>query len=79
MDESLMIEVWDTFKDYISEKNRESAANQFITFLDSKEYDVEEMYGFDANLDAAIDQVLEDYESDDDDIIDDDYDYDTED
>jgi hypothetical protein len=45
--------------------------------LDSKEFDVEELYGFDLNLDHAIDQIVKDYESgDDDDDIDDDYDYD---
>ncbi len=76
MDESLMIEIWDTFKDYISEKNREGAAIQFIAFLDSKEFDVEELYGLDLNLDHAIDQIVKDCDSDDDDDVDDDYDYD---
>lgn len=80
MDESLMIEIWDTFKDYISEKNREGAANQFIAFLDSKEFDVGELYGFDLNLDHAIDQVLKEQDLDDeDDDLEDDYDYDDED
>lgn len=78
MDDALIIEIWDTFKDYISEKNREGAAIQFITFLDSKEIDIDALEGFDHNLDYAIAQVRSDDGYDDEDDEDyDDYDYDS--
>lgn len=80
MDDSLIIEIWDTFKDYISERNREAAAIQFITFLDSKEIDIVSLEGYDHNLDYAIKQVRVDDEYDDDADEDyGDYDYDDED
>jgi len=64
MDESLIIEIWDTFKEYIPEKNKEIAANQFVDFLVNKDTDLETlegMKGFDSHLDEAIDLVLEEY------------------
>lgn len=82
MEESLIIEIWDTFKEYIPEKNKEIAANQFVDFLVGKDVDVdtlESLKGFDSHLDEAIDLVLEEHKSldgDDDDIdygIDEDY------
>ena len=33
MEEDLIIGVWDTFKDYVPEKNRETAATHFVDFL----------------------------------------------
>lgn len=77
MDDALIIEIWDTFKDYISERNREGAAIQFITFLDSKEIDIDSLEGYDHNLDYAIGQVRVDDDEDDSDEDYDDYDYDS--
>ena len=79
MDESLIGEVWDIFKDYISEKNKDTAANQYVDFLLGKNIELEDLenfLGYDPNLDTAINAVLEeeaefeedeenDYESDD--------------
>lgn len=80
MDETLIIETWDTFKDYISEKNRETAANHFVDFLIGKDVELgtlESVMGYDPHLDNAIQLVLDEYnESDDDDVDEDDYDYD---
>jgi hypothetical protein len=33
MEEDYIIEVWDIFKEYISDKNKEIAANHFVDFL----------------------------------------------
>lgn len=64
MDEQLIIEIWETFKDYIPEKQREIAANQFVEFLQSR--DVEEdvfegLLGYDPHLDDAVNLVLDEY------------------
>lgn len=81
MDEQLIIELWDTFKDYIPEKNREIAANQFIDFLLGKDIETSELegvLGYDPHLDSAIETALgEDLEEDDEDE-EDDWDYDEE-
>ena len=37
MDESMIIEIWDTFKEYIPEKNKDMAANQYVDFLLGKD------------------------------------------
>lgn len=61
MDEELIIEIWDTFKDYIPEKNRETAANQYVDFLvgnDVDTSDLEGVLGYDPHLDSAIELVL---------------------
>jgi hypothetical protein len=61
MEESLIIEVWDIFKEYISEKNRDTAANHYIDFLIGKEVDtstLEGLMGYDASLDQAIELVV---------------------
>ena len=73
MDEQLIIEVWDVFKEYISEKNRDTAANQFVDFLSSKDVDentFESLLGYDSHLDSAIELILKEYESDEDDDLD---------
>jgi hypothetical protein len=62
MDEALIIETWDTFKDYISEKNRETAASHFVDFLLGKDVELsvlESVMGYDPNLDNAIKLVLD--------------------
>ena len=66
MEEGLIIEIWDTFKEYIPEKNKETAANQFVDFLVGKDVEVEVLEGlkgFDPHLDEAIDLVLEEYKN----------------
>lgn len=62
MDESLIGEVWDIFKDYIPEKNKDIAANQYVDFLLGKDIELEELenfLGYDPNLDTAINAVIE--------------------
>jgi hypothetical protein len=66
MDDSLIIEIWDTFKQYIPEKNRETAANQFVDFLVGKDVDIatfESLQGFDPHLDDAVNLILEEHKS----------------
>ena len=71
MEESLIIEIWDTFKEYVPEKNRETAANHYVDFLVGKDVDVsvlEGLMGYDPHLDSAIDLVVgenEEFEEDD--------------
>lgn len=62
MDEQLIIEIWDTFKDYIPEKSKEVVADQYVDFLLGKDVDLSELeniLGYDDSLDAAIESVLE--------------------
>jgi len=62
MDESLIMEIWDTFREYIPDKNKEMAANQFVDFLLGKDIetaDLESWMGFDPYLDTAIKAVLD--------------------
>lgn len=64
MEESLIIEIWDTFKEYIPEKNKETAANQFVDFLVGKDVNLETLEGlkgYDSYLDEAVDLVVEEY------------------
>jgi hypothetical protein len=79
MEEALIIEVWDTFKDYIPEKSRDTAANQFVDFLLGKDVDTDTLssiMGFDPHLDHAIELVLGEENQDDNDEYDEDgYDY----
>lgn len=75
MEEDLIIEVWDVFKEYIPEKNKDTAANHFVDFLLGKDVDqsvLEALVGFDSHLDDAIDLVL-DKETEDDYTDDDEY------
>jgi hypothetical protein len=81
MEESLIIEVWDTFKEYVPEKNRETAANHYVDFLVGKDVEVsvlEGLMGYDPHLDSAIELVVgenEDSEDNDDDYGSEDEDY----
>lgn len=62
MDESLIIEIWDTFREYISEKNRDTAAEQYIDYLLGKDIEPEVLEGFlgyDPHLDYAINAVID--------------------
>lgn len=67
MEESLIIEIWDTFKDYVPEKNRETAAEQFVDFVISKDVEIstlESLLGYDPHLDSAITAALEELNED---------------
>jgi hypothetical protein len=62
MEESLIIEVWDTFREFISDKNKEMAAAQYIDFLLGKDVEVsviEGLTGYDPHLDDAIKTALD--------------------
>jgi hypothetical protein len=62
MEESLIMEVWDTFREYIPDKNKEMAANQYVDFLLGKDVDtsvLEGLMGYDPYLDDAIKAVLD--------------------
>lgn len=81
MDEQLIIEIWDTFKDYVPEKSRTIVAAHFVDFLTSKDVeltDLEGILGYDPHLDDAIQFVIDENkeEEDDDEENIDDWDYD---
>jgi hypothetical protein len=78
MEEDLIIEVWDTFREYVSDKNKEVAANQYIDFLIGKDVELsvlEGLMGYDTHLDNAIQLVVDENKDDEDDIDEEDYDY----
>ncbi len=78
MEEDLIIEIWDVFKEYISDKNKETAANHFVDLLIGKDVELsvlKGLMGYDPHLDDAITLVTED-EVEDEDFDEDDYDYD---
>jgi hypothetical protein len=69
MEEDLIIEVWDVFKEYISDKNKETAANHFVDMLIGKDVEastLKSLVGYDSYLDDAIQLALADEEADDD-------------
>jgi hypothetical protein len=73
MDEQLIITVWDIFREYIPEKNREMAANQYVDFLLGNDVEAETLQsymGYDSHLDDAIKTVLQEEEAADDDEYD---------
>lgn len=64
MDESLIIEIWDTFREYISDKNKETAAHQYVDYLLGKDIEVaalEALAGYDPHLDVAIKAVVDEH------------------
>jgi hypothetical protein len=68
MEEDLIIEIWDVFKEYISDKNKETAANHFVDFLLGKDVETDvlkSLVGYDSALDDAIELVIDDSEPDD--------------
>ena len=78
MEEDLIIEVWDTFREYVSDKNKEVAANQYIDFLIGKDVELsvlEGLMGYDTYLDNAIQLVVDENKDEEDDIDKEDYDY----
>ena len=71
MEESLIMEVWDTFKEYIPEKNKDMAASHYVDYLLGKDIDasvLEGLMGYDSHLDDAIKTVIDEdgYEEDED-------------
>lgn len=69
MEEDLIIGVWDTFKDYMPEKNRETAANHYVDFLVGQDVSIEvleSVMGYDPHLDSAIELVVEEFKDEDD-------------
>jgi len=61
MDETLIMEIWDTFKEYIPEKNKDMSATQYVDYLLGKDVDtsiLEGLVGYDSHLDDAIKQAL---------------------
>jgi hypothetical protein len=65
MEEALIMEVWDTFKEYIPEKNKDMAASHYVDYLLGKDVDaavLEGLMGYDSHLDDAIKTVLEEEE-----------------
>ena len=78
MEEDLIIEVWDTFREYVSDKNKEVAANQYIDFLIGKDVELsvlQGLMGYDTYLDNAIQLVVDENKDEEDDIDEEDYDY----
>jgi hypothetical protein len=74
MEESLIIETWDIFKEYIAEKNRDTAASHYVDFLVGKDVELsvlEGLMGYDPNLDQAIELVVGNEISDEEDDSDD--------
>jgi hypothetical protein len=61
MEEDLIIEIWDLFKEYIPGKNIDIAANHFVDFLVDKDVStatLESLQGLDNHLDEAIKALL---------------------
>jgi hypothetical protein len=64
MEEQQIIEIWDTFRDFIPEKSRETAASQFVEYLVSQDVEIatlESVLGYDPNVDAAIELVIKEH------------------
>ena len=69
MKEDQIIEIWDVFKEYISDKNKDTAANHFVDYLLGKDVEVsvlQGLVGYDSSLDEAIELVVGDEEVDED-------------
>lgn len=76
MDESLIMEIWDTFREYIPEKHKDTAANQYVDYLLGKDVEIsvlEGFIGYDPHLDDAIKNVVNEANALDDDDDDDNY------
>lgn len=60
MEEDQIVALWDLFLEFIPEKNKDQAANQYVEFLMRHHIDVEtleELHGCDQYLDDAIEIV----------------------
>jgi hypothetical protein len=65
MEEQVIIEIWDLFKEYIPAKQMDTVSTQFINFLADHEVDddtISSLQGLDNNLDTAIKDFLADQE-----------------
>lgn len=72
MEADQIIEIWDVFKEYIPEKNKETAASHYINFLigqGTNTSDLRSVIGYDSHLDDAIELAtgVEDEDEDEDD------------
>lgn len=79
MEEDLIIEIWDIFKEYIPDKNKETAANHFVDMLIGKDVEtsvLKGVLGYDAHLDDAINLALADDPEEDESYDEDNWDYD---
>jgi spermidine/putrescine-binding protein len=75
MDEALIMEMWDIFREYIPEKNKDMAANQYVDYLLGKDITpavLETFMGYDPHLDDAIKTVVDENASEDGDEYDED-------
>lgn len=64
MEEQLIFDIWETFRDHISKENRSAAADQFVDFLVSQDVDAkafEGLLGYDPSLDESINAVLSEF------------------
>lgn len=62
MEDSLIMEIWDLFLEYVPEKNREMAANQYVDFLLGQGFEndvLEGLLGYDSHMDTAIRIVVD--------------------
>lgn len=69
MEEQFIIEVWDLFKEYITPKNLDTAANHFVDFIVDNDVDedtLNSLIGMDATLDDAIKAMLRELQGTDD-------------
>ncbi len=76
MEEQQIIEIWDLFKEYITGKNLEIAANHYVDFLSDHDVDKDTLaglQGMDNHLDEAIKAFLREEEGYDEAEEDDDY------
>jgi len=79
MEEALIMEVWDTFREYIPEKHKDTAAAQYVDFLLGKDIElavIEGLSGYDPHLDDAIKNVVDEansFEEEESDGFDEDY------
>ena len=62
MEEQLIFDIWETFRDHIPEKGRNAAADQFVDFLIGNDVELdtlEGLLGYDPHLDTSIQSVLD--------------------
>jgi hypothetical protein len=62
MDENLIITLWDIFREYIPEKHKDMAANQYVDFLLGNDISPDTLAGYtgyDPHLDDAIKTVID--------------------
>jgi hypothetical protein len=78
MEEDLIIEIWDVFKEYIPDKNKEVAANHFVDMLIGNDVEpgvLKALQGYDTHLDDAINLALQDDFEEEEDYDEDGWDY----